>query len=202
MRWRASGRLGVLAVAVAAVASACRTRDTGAVHDTSVQAGIESLAVANPAFGGATDANVVASLQTIHGGEVAAGELAAGRATSRAVADYARQMVRDHGSLRRGLDSLAARVNVAPEVTADVARMDTVARVSRDSLAATARGATFDRAYVAHEIAEHRSALEKLTELSRNARNEQLRAHVDSLIPAFRGHLERALALQGTAAPR
>src|SRR5687767_6706690 len=132
MRVRVSGRLAALALAVTAVASACKTRDTDAVHDTSVQAGIESLAVANPAFGGATDANVVATLQMIHGGEVATGELAAGRATSRTVADYARQMVRDHGALRRGLDSLAVRVNVAPEVTADVARMDTVARAARD----------------------------------------------------------------------
>ena len=202
MRVRASGRLAASMFAMAAVASACRTRDTDAVHDTSVQAGIESLAVANPAFGGGTDGNVVATLQMIHGGEVATGELAAGRATSRAVADYARQMVRDHGALRRGLDSLAARVNAAPEMTADVARMDTVARATRDSLASTARGAAFDRAYVAHEIAEHRTALQKLTELSRSARNAQLRAHVDSLIPAFQGHLDRALALQGTAAPR
>jgi len=63
------------------------------------------------------------------------------------------------------------------------------------------KGAAFDRAYVDHEVTYHQAVLDALDKtLIPNAKNEELKALLVKVRPAFVAHLEHAKHLQSTLA--
>ncbi len=59
-------------------------------------------------------------------------------------------------------------------------------------------GAAFDRAYVDHEIAYHEQVLDAIDKvLVPNAKNEELKALIVKVRPAFVAHLEHAKMVKG-----
>jgi putative membrane protein len=61
------------------------------------------------------------------------------------------------------------------------------------------KGAAFDKAYVDHEVAYHQQVLDAVDKaLIPNAKNEQLKALLVKVRPAFVAHLEHAKHLQST----
>ena len=63
----------------------------------------------------------------------------------------------------------------------------------------TLKGAAFDKAYIDHEVAYHQQVLDAVDKtLIPGAKNEELKALLVKVRPAFVGHLEHARALRST----
>jgi putative membrane protein len=63
----------------------------------------------------------------------------------------------------------------------------------------TLKGAAFDKAYVEHEVAYHQQVIEAIDKtLIPGAKNEDLKALLVKVRPAFVAHLEHAKQLQST----
>ena len=63
------------------------------------------------------------------------------------------------------------------------------------------KGAAFDKAYIDHEVAYHEQVLDALDKvLIPNAKNEELKALMLKVRPAFEAHLDHAKKLQAELA--
>ncbi len=109
------------------------------------------------AFAGAANAPTFLA-KAAQGGmaEVAAGELAASKATNPEVREFGTMMVRDHGAAIQKVAALAKSKGVPLPETAGDAHMATL-----QSLRAI-EGASFDRAYVAQMVKAHENTLQML----------------------------------------
>ena len=59
------------------------------------------------------------------------------------------------------------------------------------------KGADFDKAYIAHEVAYHQQVLDAIDNtLVPNAKNAELKGLIVKVRPAFVGHLEHAKQIQ------
>jgi predicted outer membrane protein len=131
--------------------------------------------------------------------EIALGKLAADRAESTEVKQFATMMVRDHAAADKKLVDLAKREKIdltLPEAQDPVrAAMGEASRTLQNTLS-TLRGAQFDTAYLAPQLAMH--------DLSINVVEQgQKIANLPNVVNFLRGahqtiteHRERALALQ------
>lgn len=124
--------------------------------------------------------------------DVTAGKQALNKATSKAVKEFAESMVRDHEAVNKQALDLVKKLNVTPE---DNATSKTLTKQAADKLAELdkLKGAAYDKAYVANEIAYHKtvnSALETL--LIPSASNPELKSLLQTGLKIFQGHLQHA----------
>ena len=173
-------------VAPPAPAAAPAGRDTGAT-------------AGRPALDDARIAHVAVTTNSI---DSAAGELAKGKATSRAVRDFAQTMITDHGAVNRQAVALATRLGVTPQPN-DVSReLQSGADQAQDSLRRLG-GAAFDRAYMDREVAYHQAVLDALDQtLIPGAKNAELKQLLETVRPNIAGHLARAKQVQGDLGSR
>ena len=180
----------VLAFAACSALVAC-----GEGAEDSIQAGVESLAVANPAIGGLSDPNIIAVLDAINVADSATGAIAATRGTAREVREYGQMMVREHHDLRVAGKAVADSAAIAPEVPAnDPGEANLTAAMS--SLEQAAKGEAFDRAYIAQAVTMHEEALGTARNALQSTRNPRVRALVEKAIPVIQRHLDRARDIQ------
>jgi putative membrane protein len=124
--------------------------------------------------------------------DVAAAKQALAKSGSKEVKAFAEDMVRDHEAVNKQALALVKKLNVTPEDN-DTSR--TLSKQASDKLAELAKlkGAKFDRAYVANEVAYHKavdSALE--TQLIPSASNAELKSLLQTGLKIFQGHEQRA----------
>lgn len=134
------------------------------------------------------DPTIIAIFDAANTADIETGSLAAERGGSRVVRDYAAMLVRDHLAVRKLGRELAARLGVTPTPPADdpAARAHAAAMKSLRAL----NGAAFDRAFLAHEARFHRSVIDAVeTTLLPAIRNEELKALVVKVAPAFQAHM-------------
>ena len=163
--------------------------------EDSVLAGVESLAVANPAIGGLSDPNILAVLDAMNVADSASGAVAASKATDREVREYGQMMVREHHDMRVEGKGVADSSGLGPELPAnDPGEANHTAAMS--ALEQAERGAAFDRAYIAHAVRMHEEALGTARNASQSTENPQIRALVDKAIPVIERHLNRAKEIQ------
>ncbi len=164
-------------------------------REDSVMAGVESLAVANPAIGGLSDPNILAVLDAINVADSATGAVAASKATDREVREYGQMMVREHHDMRVEGKNVADSSGLAPELPAnDPGEANHTAAMA--SLEQAERGQAFDRTYIAHAVRMHEEALGTARNARQSTENPQIRALVDKAIPAIERHLNRAKEIQ------
>jgi putative membrane protein len=101
-------------------------------------------------------------------------------------------MVRDHEAVNKQALDLVKKLNVKPE---DNDTSKTLSKNAADKLAELGKlkGAQFDKAYVANEVAYHKavdSALE--TTLIPNANNAELKSLLQTGLKIFQGHEQHA----------
>ena len=189
---RTIGRL--VAAATLAAAAACGGGDAAsdtAMADTmaapTIGAGADTMA---GAAAGMDDTTIVGMMSGANAGEIAAGEIAAEKARSADVRQYAANMVEEHRRMQGQVDSLVSAMNTgrAPVPDSLTRHLEQV----RTQLQGTAAGAEFDRAYMQGQVTDHQNTLSALRAAQPAARNAQLRTLVDAAIPAVEGHLERA----------
>jgi len=124
--------------------------------------------------------------------DVTAAKQALAQSNNKAVKSFAQDMVRDHEAVNQQALALVKKLNVTPEDN------DTSRALSKQAAAKLAemdklKGAEFDKAYAANEVAYHKAvngALETL--LIPSANNAELKSLLQTGLKIFQGHLQHA----------
>ncbi|PYR89351.1 MAG: hypothetical protein DMF84_24315 [Acidobacteria bacterium] len=165
-------------------------------------AGVFLLPVAGPSAQGVNDAQIASTVVTANQVDIDAGRLAASRSTNGEVKTFARLMVTDHTGVNKSATDLAAKLKVTPQ---DNPTSQSLKADGDKNLAhlKTLKGTAFDKAYIDHEVAYHQQVIDALDRtLIPGATNEELKALLVKVRPAFVAHLEHAKRLQASAAPK
>jgi putative membrane protein len=124
--------------------------------------------------------------------DIAAAKQALAKSGSKEVKAFAEDMVRDHEAVNKQALALVKKLNVTPE---DNDTSKSLSKQASDKLAELAKlkGAEFDKAYVANEVAYHKAvdgALETL--LIPSASNAELKSLLQTGLKIFQGHEQHA----------
>ncbi|MEZ0604333.1 DUF4142 domain-containing protein [Paraburkholderia sp. IW21] len=147
---------------------------------------------------GVTDPQIAAIVVTANQVDIDAGKLAESKTKSTPVKQFAERMVADHSGVNQAATDLVHKLGVTPE---DNATSQSLKQGGDANLAKlrTLSGAKFDRAYIDHEVAYHEAVLDALDKtLIPDAHNDELKALLVKVRPAFEAHLEHAKHLQAT----
>ena len=121
--------------------------------------------------------------------EVETAKLGMERGTAKEVKSHGKMVAKDHSGVVTGFEKLLKTVGVLPVAPANSQER---AKQHKEALAALREKSrkAFDRAYVAHEISNHRAVIKALREvLIPTVENAALRDHFKAVLPAFEHHL-------------
>lgn len=121
--------------------------------------------------------------------EIEAGQLAAERARSPEVREYAQTMVQAHWRAHQELMEMARQKGVALPDRPDEARLQLTAHL------AELPPEQFDREYMSAMTADHAKALSMFQDKSKLATDPEVRAWAERTVPGLRHHLEMATSL-------
>ena len=161
-----------------------------------------TVAVAAFALAGAVhaqapnDAQIAHVVVTANQVDIDAGKLAQGKAKSKEVKDFARQMVTDHSGVNKQATALVKKLKVKPE---DNPTSESLKKGGQENVAALKKlkGAEFDKAYIDHEVTYHQQVLDAIDKvLIPNAKNGELKALIEKVRPAIEAHLQHAQQIQ------
>ena len=139
-----------------------------------------------------TDAQIAHIAYTAGVLDVEAGKQALAISKNKDVRAFAEQMVKDHTAVNEQALALVKKLNVTPEDNATSKALTTQAAARRAELAKLT-GAAFDKAYMANEIAYHKTvngALE--TMLIPSAQNAELKSLLQKGLVIFQAHQHHA----------
>ena len=124
--------------------------------------------------------------------DVDAAKQALQKSKNKDVRAFAEDMVRDHEAVNKQALDLVKKLKVTPE---DNDTSKTLSKNAADKLAELGKlsGAAYDKAYVANEVAYHKtvnSALE--TQLIPSANNAELKSLLQTGLKIFQGHQQHA----------
>lgn len=142
------------------------------------------------------DAQIAHIVVTANQVDIDAGKLAESKATNADVKAFGQRMATDHAGVNKSATELVTKLKVKPE---DHATSQALKKGGEENLAKLKglSGAAFDKAYVDHEVAYHEQVLDAIDKtLIPNAKNEELKALIVKVRPAFVAHLEHAKQLQ------
>ena len=154
-----------------------------------------ALLAAAPGQVALDDPTIVAIFDAANTYDIDASQLALSKSHTKAVRDLAQQFAHDHTAVRQQGRDLAKQLGVTPTPpkTNPLAPDHDKAMKALKELS----GAAFDRAYAAEEVRYHQQVIEALNgTLLPAIENEQLRALVQQIVPAFQGHLAAAQRLE------
>jgi putative membrane protein len=145
-----------------------------------------------------TDAQIASIVVTANQVDIDAGRLAKSRSTNDEVKAFAELMISDHTSVNKSATDLAAKLKVTPQDNPTSQSLKTGGDKNLATLK-TLKGAAFDKAYVDHEVAYHQQVIDALDKtLIPGAANEELKALLIKVRPAFVAHLDHAKRLQSS----
>ena len=139
-----------------------------------------------------TDPQIAHIAYTAGAIDIAAAKQAQSKASNKDVKAFADDMLRDHEAVNKQALDLVKKLNVTPE---DNDTSKALSKQAADKLAELGKlsGAAYDKAYVANEVAYHKtvdSALE--TQLIPSASNAQLKDLLKTGLKIFQGHEQHA----------
>ena len=144
------------------------------------------------------DAQIASIVVTANQVDIDAGKLAASQSTNTEVKNFGEQMVSAHTGVNKSATDLATKLKVTPQDNPTSQQLKSGGDANLANLKAL-KGAAFDRAYVDHEVTYHQAVLDALDKtLIPNAKNEELKALLVKVRPAFVAHLEHAKHIQST----
>ena len=125
--------------------------------------------------------------------EVETAELARAQGTAPEVKHHGDEVAKDHRGVVKMFEELLLKNGIKPITAADSAL-----RVAEEQKVVSGlkqkSGADFDRAYLAHEVENHRAVIKVVRETFLPAtKNDQLAAHFKDVLPAFEHHLAMTL---------
>ena len=144
------------------------------------------------------DADIVAIATAANRVDLQAGELAISISKDLAVRRFAMRMITDHTAADRAATHLLARIGLEPRPN-PTSRSIEENGSQRIAALRGLRGAEFDAAYVAHEIAFHEEVIATLDELLvPSAKSPELASLLRRVRPNFATHLQHARHLQAS----
>lgn len=130
--------------------------------------------------------------------DIEAGELAKKKASHEDVHAYAHRMVADHTDVNQQAKDLVKKLNVTPKDNKISQSLKDDGKANLDKLKGLS-GKEFDKAYIDGEIALHKKVIDVAdNKLVPNVKNEELKALLVKVRPAFVSHLEHAQKIQPT----
>ena len=144
------------------------------------------------------DAQIAHIAYTAGAIDIAAAKQALAKSKTKSVRAFAQEMVRDHTAVNKQALALVKKLGVKPQ---DNPTSDSLSADAKSKLNAYAKlsGSTFDKAYVANEVAYHKTvngALE--TTLIPDAQNPQLKSLLQTGLKLFQEHQAHAEHLAAT----
>jgi len=123
-----------------------------------------------------------------HGGlaEVKLGTLATQKAANADVKAFGQQMVDDHSKANDELKQLASSKGITLPTDIDAKDQATYDRLSKLS------GAEFDRAYMQHMVADHRTDVAEFRHESQSGADSDVKAWAAKTLPTLEHHLQMA----------
>ena len=161
-----------------------------------------AVAVAVPAAASAqaakpNDAQIAHIAYTAGAIDIAAGKQALAKSKDKRVLDFAKEMVRDHTAVNDQALALVKKLKVTPQDNPTSASLKAAADAKQKELAKL-NGAAFDKAYVANEVAFHKTVNGALSStLIPNAQNGELKALLQTGLKLFTEHQHHAEMLAG-----
>jgi putative membrane protein len=140
------------------------------------------------------DATIVAIFAAANTADVETGDLAAQRGNSKEVRDMGAMFARDHRMVRQQGRDLAKKLGVTPTPPKDDQSAKQLAETM--GLLRAKHGADFDQAYLDHEVAFHKAVIDAINQqLLPAIKNDELKALVQKVAPAFQAHMLAAQSL-------
>ena len=161
-------------------------------------AGVLLCPISSASAQGVNDAQIASIVVTANKVDIDAGKLAASRSANAEVKAFARLMVTDHTGVNKSATDLATKLKLTPQ---DNATSQSLKADGDKNLAdlKMLKGAAFDKAYVDHEVVYHQQVIDALDKtLIPGATNDELKALLVKVRPAFVAHLEHAKRLQAS----
>lgn len=157
----------------------------------SLALGLSAPAAAQSPTPALDDATIVAIFDQANTADIATGKLAAERGSSKDVRQFGAMLARDHAMVRQEGRDLATKLGVTPTPPAgDRSTQDQAAVLRR---LGALKGAEFDRAFLEREVQFHKDVIAAVkTTLLPAIKNEELKALVVKVAPAFEAHLQMA----------
>jgi putative membrane protein len=164
---------------------------------TLVSAALAALAIFAPVHAATAqaakldDPTIIAIFDAANTWDMETGALAAKKGTTKEVRDFGAMLVRDHKAVRQQGRDLVKKLGVHPTPPKDFA-------MAKDHAAAlhtlrSKSGKAFDRAFLEHEVAYHKAVIDAVTTTLLPAlKNEEARALVTKVAPAFQAHMAAA----------
>ena len=143
-----------------------------------------------------TDANIAAIVVGANNIDISAGKIALVRSENTLVKNFAERMITDHTAVLNSAVALVTKLGVTPVNNGLVA---TLAEQSSNHEAnlRTLSGNAFDKNYIDHEVAYHKAVIGVIeNQLIPAAQNQELKALLVSVIPAFKAHLAHCQMIQ------
>jgi putative membrane protein len=147
-----------------------------------------TLGTAASAADAPTDPQIAHIAYTAGNIDIAAAKQALARTHNRAVRSFAQQMVRDHRAVNAKALALVKKLHVTPQANPTSASLQKDANATLRRLSRL-HGRAYDRAYVANEVAFHKTvngALEST--LIPSAKNGELKSLLETGLTLFREH--------------
>jgi putative membrane protein len=137
------------------------------------------------------DPTIIAIFDAANTWDMETGALAAKKGTTKEVRDFGSMLVRDHRVVRQQGRDLVKKLGVHPTPPKDFAMAKDHATTLHTLR--SARGRAFDRAFLEHEVAYHKAVIDAInSSLLPSLKNEEARALVTKVAPAFQAHMAAA----------
>lgn len=144
------------------------------------------------------DAQIAAIVVVANQVDIDAGQLAESKASAPQVKAFAKQMVTDHTGVNKQAKDLVAKLGVKPE---DNPTAESLKKGGEENLKQLKqlKGPAFDKAYIDQEVKYHQQVIDAMDKtLIPSAKNQELKALLVKVRPAFIAHLEHAKHLQAS----
>jgi putative membrane protein len=147
---------------------------------------------------GPNDAQIASIVVTANQVDIDAGKLAQSKSANKEVKEFAQRMITDHAGVNKAAVELVTKLKVKPEDNSTSKSLKTGGNDTLKRLKGL-KGTEFDKAYVDNEVTYHQTVLDALDKtLIPSARNEELKALLVKVRPAFVAHLEHAKHIQAS----
>jgi putative membrane protein len=148
------------------------------------------------AQGGPSDPQIAGIVVTANQIDIDAGKLAKSRSKNKEIQTFADLMIGDHTAVNKQAVALVTKLGVKPEDSDTSKSLKDGAKKNTANLQKLS-GAAFDKAYIDHEVAYHQAVLDAVDKvLIPSAQNDELKALLVKVRPAFVAHMEHAKMVQ------
>lgn len=138
-----------------------------------------------------SDLQVLSRLAQADMAEIAAGKVAAQKATNPDVKKYGQHMVDEHTKMLEEGKKLAQSKGVKPPADTDKKHQAALKKLEGLS------GAEFDRAYIQQMVQDHQEVLQLAQKTAKSTKDAELKAHLEKGAPHIQEHLDMAKKISG-----